>query len=80
MLPPTKHPSRYVNFNQNILAQKLPEEGTQQHEEEVKDDEAVESLAHHRLPALKHRPHMTHMALARAHSNICWEFKLLETY
>lgn len=37
----------------NSLAEKLPEERTHQQEEEVKYDQAVESLSHKGLPALR---------------------------
>lgn len=37
----------------NSLAEKFPEERTQQQEEEVKNDQAVQSLSHKGLPALR---------------------------
>lgn len=37
----------------NSLAEKLPEERTQQQEEEIKYDQAVQSLSHKGLPALQ---------------------------
>lgn len=37
----------------NSLAEKLPEERTQQQEEEIKYDQAVQSLSYKGLPALQ---------------------------
>lgn len=55
----------------NLLAEKLPEERTQQQEEEIKYDQAVQSLSHKGLPALRKK-----LLISRAAGGHGWAVNL----